>query len=164
MTTIAAIVEGEGDVHALPVLLRRLAQTRGVFDFIIPTPIRVARDRFLRRDEEFRRMLLLASAKAGPGGTVLVLLDADDDCPADLAQESTVRARQILPGANLAVVIANREYEAWFLAAARRLPAGADWFTIWSRRLNQNRSETRKAGSASAFPEVVITRLSTSPP
>lgn len=121
MTTVSSIVEGEGEVHALPVLLRRLAAARGVFNLVVPTPIRVARDRFLRRDDEFRRMLLLAAAKAGPRGTVLVLLDADDDCPADLAKRSTERARQVLPMGALAVVIANREYEAWFLAGAASL-------------------------------------------
>lgn len=121
MTTIASIVEGDGEVHALPVLLRRLAASSGVFDLVVPVPIRLARDRFLRREEEFRRILLLAAAKAGPDGTVLILLDADDDCPVELARASIAKARQILPTGDLSIVIANREYEAWFLSGAASL-------------------------------------------
>lgn len=35
-------------------------------------------------------MLLLAAAKAGANGAVLVLLDADDDCPAELGPQLDV--------------------------------------------------------------------------
>ena len=120
MTTIACIVEGDGEVRALPVLLRRLAESRGIFDIRIPAPIRVHRDQFIRRDEEFRRKLLLAAAKAD-GGTVLILLDADDDCPAHLAADLNRRALEVLGEVIVAVVVPQREYEAWFLAAAGSL-------------------------------------------
>ncbi len=120
MTTIVSIVEGDGEVRAVPILLRRLATEAGIYDTVVPPPIRVHRDRFLRNDEEFRRMLLLASAKAG-SGTVLIILDADDDCPVTLSQAIQTRARTVVPQTTLSVVIANREFEAWFLAAARSL-------------------------------------------
>lgn len=104
----------------MPVLLRRLAEAKGVFDLVVPPPIRVHRDQFLRRPEEFERKLLLAAAKA-QGGTVLVLLDADDDCPVELARDLYARGQVFVHGATLQVVIPNREYEAWFLAAAESL-------------------------------------------
>lgn len=115
--TFACIVEGDGEVRALPLLLRRMAEAKGVFNLEIRPPIRVHRDQFLRRPEEARRQLLLARAKAGDGGHVLVLLDADDDCPVRLAEKVNLLAEQIVPDASVHVVIANREYEAWFLAA-----------------------------------------------
>ncbi len=118
--TIVCIVEGDGEVRALPVLLRRLAQALGIHDLVIPAPIRVHRDQFLRRTEEFERKLLLAAAKA-QGGTVLVVLDADDDCPVTLAQDILARGQQFVQAASLHVVLPNREYEAWFLAAAESL-------------------------------------------
>lgn len=118
--TIVCIVEGDGEVRALPLLLRRLAEAHGVYDLSVPTPIRVHRDQFLRRDEEFKRKLLLAAAKA-EGGTVLVLLDADDDCPMELARDIAARGAAFVRTATLHVTIANREYEAWFLAAAQSL-------------------------------------------
>jgi hypothetical protein len=119
---VAAIVEGDGEVKALPILLRRLAgwQTPGIFIQALP-PIRVRRDRFLRREEEFCRHLLLAGAKCGQDGWILVLLDADDDCPADLGAEILERARACAPHHRISVVLAKREYEAWFIAAAESL-------------------------------------------
>jgi hypothetical protein len=118
--TIVCIVEGDGEVRAIPVLLRRLAEAKGVYTLNVPPPIRVHRDQFLRREEEFRRKLLLAAAKA-QGGAVLVVLDADDDCPMTLAQDVTARAAEFARGVSLHVVIANREYEAWLLAGASSL-------------------------------------------
>ena len=103
-------------------LLRRLSAWLSPDAHIsIPQPIRVRRDRFLKRDEEFRRFLLLAAAKSGDNGWILVLLDADDDCPAELGPEILERARGSVPHSSVSVVLANREYEAWFLAAAESL-------------------------------------------
>ena len=123
MTIIASIVEGDGEVAALPILLRRvgtwLSPEKGFID--LPTPIRVRRDRFLNREDEFRKMVLLAAAKCGESGWILVLLDADDDCPAELSARILERAHGIVPHRRVSVVLANREYEAWFLASAQSL-------------------------------------------
>lgn len=122
MTSVAAIVEGDGEVSALPILLRRLGEWRtpDVYTQVL-APIRVHRDRFLNRDEEFRRHLLLAAAKCGEDGWILVLLDADDDCPADLGRRVLERAQAHVPHRRVSVVLANREYEAWFIAGAESL-------------------------------------------
>ena len=48
----------------------------------------------------------------------MVLLDADDDCPAQLGPQILERARRVVPHRSVSVVLANREYEGWFLAAA----------------------------------------------
>lgn len=123
MIAIASIVEGHGEVRALPILLRRLCNewpgARGLVEPL--APIRVHGDRFLKNDDEFRRQLVLAAAKCGDGGWILVLLDADDDCPAELAASILERARQYAAHRRLSVVIAKREYEAWFIAAASSL-------------------------------------------
>lgn len=122
MIVIASIVEGDGEVAALPVLLRRMGEwlTPGI-RIDLPLPIRVRRDRFLNRDEEFKRHLLLAAAKCGDEGWILVLLDADDECPATLGEQVLKRAHSLVPHRQISVVLANREYEAWFLAAANSL-------------------------------------------
>ncbi len=122
MNTVASIVEGDGEVTALPVLLRRVGRWQSPTALIqILPPIRVRRDRFINRDEEFNRHLLLAAAKCGESGWILILLDADDDCPVRLAAEMKQRARQVVPHRRVAVVLANREYEAWFIASAKSL-------------------------------------------
>ena len=122
MTAIACIVEGDGEVAALPVLLRRLGAllTPDRWVDVLP-PIRVRRDRFLNRPDEFRRQLLLASGKCGASGWILVLLDADDDCPAVLGARILEDGRQVVAHQRMSVVLANREYESWFIAAANSL-------------------------------------------
>ncbi len=122
MISVAAIVEGDGEVAALPVLLRRLGEWRTpqVPSQVLP-PIRVQKNRFLNRPEEFRRHLLLAAAKCGPSGWILILLDADDDCPVTKGREIMELARVEVPHRPVAVVLANREYEAWFIASAQSL-------------------------------------------
>lgn len=122
MTQVASIVEGDGEVGALPILLRRISQWRtpDVFSQILP-PIRVYKDRFLNRQEEFSRHLQLAGAKCGNEGWILILLDADDECPAIKGAEIMRRAKAIVAHRRIAVVLANREYEAWFIAASASL-------------------------------------------
>lgn len=119
---VATIVEGDGEVAAVPVLLRRVAEWRTpeVFPEVL-APIRVRRDRFLNRDEELQRYLRLAAAKCEDGGWILVLLDADDDCPAQLAQQVLTRAAACVAHRRVSVVFATREFEAWFIAAAASL-------------------------------------------
>lgn len=122
MIQIASIVEGDGEVSALPILLRRLALEWSPAVTVNPLqPIRVRRDKFLHKDEEFRRQLLLAAAKSGEGGWILIVLDADDDCPAELGKQIYDRAQQYVAHRRLSVVLANREFEAWFIAAAQSL-------------------------------------------
>lgn len=119
MVNVVAIVEGDGEVAALPILLRRLnAWLTPDVAGLIATPIRVPRMRFINRDEEFNRYLALAAAKCESGGWILILLDADDDCPAELGQSLLERAQAAVGHRPVAVVLANREYEAWFLAAS----------------------------------------------
>ena len=70
MINVTAIVEGDGEVIALPVLLRRLNQWLTPEVYVdVGYPIRVRRDRFLKKDEEFSRHLSLpptnAATKAG---------------------------------------------------------------------------------------------------
>lgn len=122
MKAVASIVEGYGEVDALPILLRRLADWRGPADYVdVLTPIRVYKDKFLNRPEEFSRHLKLAAAKCGDAGWILILFDADDDCPAEKGATVLARAQSIIPHRRVAVVLANREYEAWFIAAAESL-------------------------------------------
>lgn len=104
-------------------LLRRIASERlGSPTYLqVPRPIRVKRDKFLKHPAEFSRNLQLAGLKCDEQTLVLILLDADDDCPAELGRKLVHDAGLILPHRKVAVVVANREFEAWFIAAAASL-------------------------------------------
>lgn len=122
MIRVACIVEGHGEVSSLPILLRRIGQWRSPHRYLdVSPPIRVHRDRFLNKAEEFERHMHLAASKSGDGGWILVLLDADDDCPVELGAQIATRAERVVPHRTLSVVLAKREYEAWFIGAASSL-------------------------------------------
>jgi len=118
MINIVSIVEGDGEVAALPVLLRRINEWKNpdVFCNVI-SPIRVRRDQFLNREDVFNKQLKIAAALAEDNGWVLILLDADDDCPKELAARVLQRATSIIPHRRVSVVFANKEFEAWFIAS-----------------------------------------------
>lgn len=120
--TIAAIVEGHGEVKALPVLLRRVArEVAPRLRLDVPHPLRVSRDKLIRREGELERAVELAGRIVQHRGGILVLLDADDDCPATLGPALLERARRVRGDIPVAVVLAKREFEAWFLASADSL-------------------------------------------
>lgn len=125
--TIASVVEGDGEVRALPKILHRVAAECGIAGLLTPNPMRVPRGKLLCAGEIERAVAAMAVRVPGPGG-VLVLLDADDDCPAELGPQLLDRARKARPDKLVAVVLANREFEAWYLAAAPSL-AGEHGFS-----------------------------------
>lgn len=117
---LASIVEGEGDVAALPVVIRRIAQALHCFDLDILLPARVSRT-LITRENELRRYVELMARKVAPDDAIVVLLDADDDCPAELGPRLTAWARSQRADRRIEVVLIPREFEAWFLASTRSL-------------------------------------------
>ena len=121
MPTIATIVEGYGEVDAVPILIRRIAERAlpGV-NVQVPLPIRVERNRVLKA-RELERVVELAARLTGQDGCILILLDADDDCPAEIAPEVLLRAIEARGDRHIRVVLAKAEYEAWFLASVESI-------------------------------------------
>lgn len=119
--SIVPIVEGHGEVHAVPILLRRLAgHYRPELNVDVMRPIRRSRDRLLLQGELEKDIELAAEKLTGPGA-ILILLDTDGECPATLGPALLQRARASRPDRVIQVVLAHREYEAWFLAAAESI-------------------------------------------
>ena len=118
---LGLVVEGHGEVRAAPILLRRIAAdiNPSVTLEILP-PIRRSRGSLLKSNE-LERAVELAAHKVRPDGAVLVLLDSDDDCPAELAPVLLQRGLTAGFGLPLSVVLPQREFENWFLAAAESL-------------------------------------------
>ena len=125
MARIAVIVEGKGEVQAVPVLLRRIvAEVAPATTARIARPIRVPRDRIVQ-EGELERYLNIAVKHGGPDAGILILLDANGDCPAELGPKLLKRARQARPDKRIHLVLAKREYEAWFIAALESVVSDA---------------------------------------
>jgi Domain of unknown function (DUF4276) len=117
---IASVVEGQGEVTGLPKLLYRIAHQFSISDLRVPTPFRVPRGSLIAAGG-IERAVDAQARRVDTAGGVLVLLDADDDCPANLGPSLLARARKARPDKLVSVVLPKREFEAWYLAGAASL-------------------------------------------
>jgi hypothetical protein len=85
------------------------------------TPWYVNRGAASSRATESRERSSSPSLKAGTDGAVVVLIDSEGDCPAELAPALLARARSARNDIRIAVILAHQEFEAWFLASASSL-------------------------------------------
>ena len=117
---IASIVEGHGEVHGLPELLRRICQERHGVWADVPRPHRIPRSSMIEHPEMLAKAVRFQARRVQQGG-VIILLDSDDDDPEML--RASVQACVAESGAQVPAIaaVAVREYEAWFLAGAASL-------------------------------------------
>ena len=119
---IGLVVEGHGDFKAAPILFRRIGlDIDPSVPLDIQQPIRRPRSSLVRTPGELERAVELAALKARSRGGVFVLLDSDDDCPRTLAPILLGRAEPAGMGLPVSVILPQREFEGWFLAAAESI-------------------------------------------
>ncbi len=124
---IVPVVEGHGEATALPAILHRMTAAIGHSGRLrVNPPIRVKAGSFVQPGHgDFSRYVQLAAAKSvQDAGLVLILLDCEDECPAQLGPALLQRALAVRSDAAYLVVLACREFETWFIAAARSLRGG----------------------------------------
>jgi len=115
---IQPIVEGDGEVTAVPLLLRRLRDEAQVFELEIGNPIKRKRSQLVR-EATFVESVEIARRQPRCS-SILVIFDGDDDCPLTLMKMLQGWAATVTH-VPCAVVVANREYEAWFLGSLESL-------------------------------------------
>lgn len=126
MGVLVPIVEGDGEIEAVPILLRRMLASRNVWDLQIARPKNAHGCGNLTKPGGLEKFVELAFRERDCAG-VVVLMDADDDrdCPVTLARQFVERIEKHGIRHPLAIVFARREYEAWFLASLETI-AGTD--------------------------------------
>lgn len=121
MPSIACIVEGEGEVQSVPVVIRRIGYELEIPLYVdVCQPIRVSKSSLVKVGG-LEKWVEVGARLAGPHGGVVVLVDADGDCPKMLAGLLRDRAEAARRDLRIAVIVAVREFEAWFVAAAQSL-------------------------------------------
>ena len=124
MPKIVPIVEGHGDVSALPVLLRRiLYECFQKYDWQIEKPIRS--NGLSHFTNNVSRYLQYAFIKPGCDA-VLLLFDLDDGCPREAALQLSQQIQQEYRLRPVVLVLAHREFETWFLASTESLAGRFD--------------------------------------
>lgn len=114
MMRVVAVVEGPGDVEAVPTLVAKAGGLVGL-PSLASKPIKAGEWKKLRRDGEFERTLTLAATRNWD--LILVILDLDDDCP---VEESAAAYERIAKWRGerkirVEVVFLAKEYETLFL-------------------------------------------------
>jgi hypothetical protein len=121
LVEFAFVIEGKGEVEAIPLLIRRIcSDILGFFAFKTTRPVRIPRSTLVRPGE-LERAIRLAQTTVDGKGPVLVVLDADEDAPCELGPRLKARALMIAQASRLSIVIPKYEFETWFLAAAESL-------------------------------------------
>jgi Domain of unknown function (DUF4276) len=121
MFMIYSVVEGHGEVKTVPLLLRRIAQEHQIYNFLAPEAMRVPKGRI---KDDLGRILNLANIEfqaRNVNGAVLIVLDADDDCPAELGIFLRGKAQEAQADIPVVIAVANKEFEAWYLAGIQSL-------------------------------------------
>ena len=126
---IKPVVEGHGEVPAVPVLLRRIAgECFQIWNPPLLSPGRYPGSRLIRKGDEVGSWgpgpdLTKAGGHARNEGAtaILMLLDMDDNCPKEV-YECIIPCLAAGTGVSPSLLVfAKREFEAWFLAAAESL-------------------------------------------
>lgn len=123
MKRLVCVVEGKGEVAAIPSLVARILRDNGRHEWVVDQePIRHSRSLLvderrpspLRPPREDGLEQVLCLARARKATAVVVLVDADNDCAATWGKAATgIVTRQFVGGAVMAV----REFESWLLAS-----------------------------------------------
>ena len=118
----ASIVEGHGEVAALrPLIENIIANNDGAVYPRIMRPVRAHWSSMVNKADDLELDAAKVLREGGPDARLLVLLDADDECPAELGPRLQQQLVARFPNNPVSVNIADREYESWFIASAESI-------------------------------------------
>jgi hypothetical protein len=116
---IQPIVEGHGEVAAVPILLRRLRDLAQVFALDVNAPVRRKRSELIQ-ESGLRRSVRLARIQPNCA-CIIVLFDSDHDCPKEVAPRLQQWAQEEAGNIPCRVALATKEFEAWFIGSIESL-------------------------------------------
>ena len=127
------IVEGIGDVAAVPRLARQTLYDHEIYDFnIAPRPKKNVELRRLKRTGELERFVQYGLRD--DGDSVLLVLDCEDFDPIEIGYEFTERIRRLDGGKKVGTILLKSEFETLFLYCLREI---ADHFPEYGWDANQ---------------------------
>ena len=103
---IQPIVEGHGEVQAVPTLLRRILHRASIFNVDVGRPIRRPQSRLLQK-QTLEQTVRLATIQPDCSA-VLILFESEDDCPRELGPKLTEWAAAAAGPIPCAVVLSHR--------------------------------------------------------
>lgn len=126
---LAIIVEGHGETESFPVLIRRIFNAYDPSVNLViskDTIFRVGKGSILK-EGGLEKAARTASIRLGGEGTIILLLDSDGSCPAQLGPALLARLRATCQHVNPVAIVAHQEYENWFIHAIESLSRRNDF-------------------------------------
>jgi len=148
--TVAPIVEGHGEQKsAVRTIVSRIwTEVLGAEYVNVLPPIRHPRTRLIRAEDLLKAVdlasLNLQKQQSEDRSLILVLFDADEDLPCELAPPLLDVVRRGRPHLDVAIVLAKSEFETWFAAAAESLTKFFD-LAVVAPALDPEAARQRKA-------------------
>ena len=127
MNAVAFVIEGHAEANAYPLLVQKIAICLSLDLAPVWKTYRVPKGKMTSDADALcnatRLQTRRASHQCGADGRglVLVTLDADKDCPAELGLTLQTRLSEKCGDLPARVVIANVNFETWFVASAASL-------------------------------------------
>jgi hypothetical protein len=134
MKRMITLVEGPGDMAAVPVLLHKLIRHHGVFDWKPGDSMRVGGLEPLRKKLTSYAEALRIKMNAGLCHGVLVILDLEDGCPQNEAWALAEEFAAFGLPYPVSIVFAHREYEEWLVASLQSITPQTTLFADDLRR------------------------------
>lgn len=125
MSKLVPIVEGDGETTAVPVLLRKILHQAERYDIQIAHAKNANGRGNLTKEGGLERFIRYAW-KERDCGAILVLMDADKDCPLTLARDFSGRVEAMGVLFPVMIVLTKRMYEAWFIASISSIAGHLD--------------------------------------
>lgn len=116
---IGLVVEGAGDRNALPVLLRTHLHADGEYRDVLGKPVPFHGRQKALVPNGVEGYVAVAGGRPGCVG-VLVVLDGEGDCVAELGPRLHARA-EVTVGVPIRVALADADFEDWLYASAETL-------------------------------------------
>jgi Domain of unknown function (DUF4276) len=114
------IVEGAGDVAAIPLLIRKVLYEHGIFHVqTAPRPKTNVEIGKLRQPGQLERYIEFCNRDAGD--SIVIAIDSDDHCPVAVGLEFATRIKRTGLRKPASVCLFNREYESIFLPSIDRI-------------------------------------------
>lgn len=120
MPKLVPIVEGDGEVMAVPVLLYKLLHAMNRYDLQVAPPKNAHGRHNLQKPNGLEKFVKHAW-KERECGAIVILLDAEEECPVDVIKDFFKRVTALGVLHPVVIVCAKRMYETWLLASSETI-------------------------------------------
>lgn len=117
---LGLVVEGRGEIEALPILLRKRLHQRGLYGDLLGKPVPCNGRGNALRPRGIEGKVAVAAVRPGCRG-VVVVLDSEGDPVCELGPDLLVRCETAARGKPMAVCLEASKYEDWLVASAETL-------------------------------------------